>query len=63
MLRYQPLATAVLTVVWTMVMAPLALVMAFHDGVSVLALATVVLVACLVLLTAYAVPALVGGKL
>ena len=63
MLRYQPLATAVLTVVWTLVMAPLALVITFHGGVSVVSIATVVLVAFLVLLTAYAVPALMGGKM
>lgn len=63
MRRYQPLATAVLTVVWTIVMAPLALMIAFHGGVSVVSIATVVLVAFLVLLTTYAVPALMGGKM
>lgn len=55
--------TAVLTVVWTLVMAPLVLVIAFQDGVSVVSIATVVLVTILLLLTTYAVPALMGGKM
>ena len=63
MLGYEPLATAVLTVIWILVMAPLVLVTAFHGGVSVVSIATVVLVAFLILLTAYAVPALMGGKM
>ena len=41
----------------------LVLVTAFHGGVSVVSIATVVLVAFLMLLTAYAVPALMGGKM
>jgi len=61
--RYQPLATAVLMTVWTLVMVPLFLVIAYQDGVSLVSIVTVVLATILVALTIYAVPALMGGKM
>ncbi len=63
MFRYQPLTTTVMVVIWTLVSVPLALSVAFAGGLSFVSSAVAVLAAIDVLLAAYAVPALIGGKM
>ncbi len=59
----QPWPTAVVVVLWTLVAAPPALVIVSTDGPLLVSVAVAILVAIVAVLTIYAVPALIGGKM